>query len=718
MKRFVCASFLALSTLGGGARAVPNVTQVIDGVPQVIAPQQLIVSCNPAVLPALCAAALATVGAVVTITGQAAFSLAVLPDGASLQSVLDILRATTAIASADPNRILIGSTTYPQTWHFPAMDAPGDADLLPWGASPIVAVLDTGIAYESDPFGIYVQAPLFSSARFAQGWDFVNGDSHPNDDNGHGTAMASIIAGQGRVPSIDIPYVGPAAGATLMPVKVLDADAQGTEFWLEEGIRYAVRGGAQVINLSLNFARNYVPGAGLRDAIATARAARVVIVGSSGNTAGGRVLYPAAFPDVTAVGALTLDPISGYAMTSYSNSGDALDLAAPGGTPDQDVNGDGLWDGALAQSFPAGSPSEIGWWLFAGTSPAAAHVSAAAAAVIANGASATAVRPLLMSTAANLGASGWDSASGSGRVRARAALDRLDDWYSAPRPVYADAVAALRADGRAAGAVMVTDANGNGLSSAEVHVRWRGAANAAQTATTDWNGIARFTSPAPTSSRKIFLIEVGRVIYRGNAQRPRAVARSDGGFNSIVVGLSLSLGGSPSSTDGLVIWGYGVSGDSGLGSGTTGSGLGSGTTGSGLGSGTTGSDSGGNGTPSYPLTTGIGACLKPLPLYTYGPLSFSASWNLFGGALLASGYSVRSIDSSWVLTPGAAAIDAAELGNICGLSVGTAESLNSGYFGSGTLYVAGSGSQPPAMGAGDNARFWSEVMNAEGSTAP
>src|SRR5207244_8399119 len=121
------------------------------------------------VLPSLCATALATVGAVVTTVGQAAYSLAVLPDGVSLQSVLDTLRATTAIASADPNRILIGSTAYPQTWHFPAMDAPGDATLLPWGASPIVAVLDTGIAYESDPFGIYVQAPLFSSARFELG---------------------------------------------------------------------------------------------------------------------------------------------------------------------------------------------------------------------------------------------------------------------------------------------------------------------------------------------------------------------------------------------------------------------------------------------------------------------------------------------------------------------------------------------------------------------
>src|SRR4051812_31731667 len=194
------ATFVAAIVTASSARAALNVTEVIDGVPQVVAPQQLIVSCNPAVLPAVCTTVLGTVGAVVTAV-QGVFSLVTLPDGVSLQSVLDLLRATTAIASAEPNRILIGSTAYPQTWHFPAMGAPGDADLLPWYASPIVAVLDTGVAYESFPLGVYAQAPALAGARFVQGWDFVNGDSHPNDDHGHGTAMATIIAGAATVPT-------------------------------------------------------------------------------------------------------------------------------------------------------------------------------------------------------------------------------------------------------------------------------------------------------------------------------------------------------------------------------------------------------------------------------------------------------------------------------------------------------------------------------------
>jgi len=60
---------LVLVTLTRGATAVPHVTQVIDGLPQVIAPQQMIVSCDPAVLPDLCAAALNTVGAIVAVVG-------------------------------------------------------------------------------------------------------------------------------------------------------------------------------------------------------------------------------------------------------------------------------------------------------------------------------------------------------------------------------------------------------------------------------------------------------------------------------------------------------------------------------------------------------------------------------------------------------------------------------------------------------------------------
>ncbi len=512
MNRFAARSrglvgvLFALVLAAFPASAVSRVTQVIDGLPQVVAPQQIIVSCQPGALLS-CSNALRLVGATVVATGQAAFDLVQLPLGVSLQAALDTLRAATGIASAGPNRILIGSATYPQTWHFPASGAPGDSSLLSASAAaPIVAVLDSGVAYEDyqDLSGTYARASVFGSTRFAPGWDFVNGDAHPNDDNGHGTAMASIIAGQGRFSSAAIPYVGPAAGAVILPVKVLDSSNQGTEFWLAEGIRYAVAAGAQVINLSLDFARNYAPGATMTDAIAQARASNVVIVAASGNTGGRTVLHPAAFPDVVSVGAISLDAENGYAVTYYSTGGEGLDLVAPGGDPRQDVNKDGLFDGTLGQAFPPRSPTHITWWLFAGTSPAAAHVSAAAAALIGAGVRPEGVRPLLQATAAEMNQIGWDRTSGSGRVQASDALAQASTFV-APAPLYADAVAALRSDGRASGAVMIADATGAPVANADVYARWRGAFPGSQKATTDASGIARFVSPWPNSSRKIFL---------------------------------------------------------------------------------------------------------------------------------------------------------------------------------------------------------------------
>jgi len=271
--------------------------------------------------------------------------------------------------------------------------------------------------------------------------------------------------------------------------------------------------------------------------------------------------------------------------------------------------------------------------------------------------------------------------------------------------------------------VIIADAGGNGLANVEVRARWRGAAPASQNAITDASGIARFVSPRPGSQRKLFVLEVPRVIYQGVPQRPRPFARSNGGFGTLV------LNASPWDTSGLGLWGYGASSQGGgLGSGTTGSGLGSGTTGSGDGTGNNsceGSGDTGNGDnqdnsgATYPLTTGINACLLAFPLFSYDGGSRTAASSFFSGAALASGYSVRTVDSSWVLAPGAAAIDQGELWYICGgLAVFNSQSLTPSYFASGTPFFAGSASPPSGMGAGDSARFWAEVMNAEGATAP
>ena len=254
----------------------------------------------------------------------------------------------------------------------------------------IVAVLDTGAAYEDyvDDSGTYARAPDLAATPIAPGWDFVSDDAHPNDDHGHGTHISNIIAASATT-------VAMAPGATIMPVKVLDASNQGTELALAEGIRYAVDHGAHVINMSLSFPPGYFPSRYLQDAIDYADGQGVVMVAAAGNQAADGVDYPAAFRDVIAVGASRLSPYYRsprffpwllanlfLVRAEYSNRGDELDVAAPAGAFDADANGDGVPEAVVAQSFAPGQPTEFEYLVWAGTSQAAAQVSGLAAAML------------------------------------------------------------------------------------------------------------------------------------------------------------------------------------------------------------------------------------------------------------------------------------------------------------------------------------------------
>ena len=118
----------------------------------------------------------------------------------------------------------------------------------PGGKGVVVAVLDTGVAYANR--GRFRRSPDFSKSRFVRGWDFVEDDPYPNDDNGHGTHVASTIAeGTGNT----IGLTGLAYGVKIMPVKVLDSHGEGDSQQIADGIRFAAKHGAQVINLSFEF---------------------------------------------------------------------------------------------------------------------------------------------------------------------------------------------------------------------------------------------------------------------------------------------------------------------------------------------------------------------------------------------------------------------------------------------------------------------------------
>lgn len=320
---------------------------------------------------------------------------------------------------------------YPYQWHFDNGIEGGVNAEEAWdvssGSGAVVAVIDTGVAYEDYGFGFwnrYYQAPDLAGTNFVAGYDFVNNDSHPNDDEGHGTHVAGTIAG---ATNNGDGVAGLAYSASIMPIKVLDSNGSGSYYDVAEGIRFAADHGADVINLSLGgpSGASY-----LEDALQYAHERGVTIVAAAGNDGNGTVSYPAAYDDyVIAVGATRFDETKAY----YSNYGPSLDLMAPGGDVTVDQNDDGYGDGVLQQTF-GNSRNDFGYYFYQGTSMAAPHAAAAAAIVMAGGVTDPAeVQAILEASADDLGAPGRDNSYGHGLLNLAAALN-VEPVVTPPEP--------------------------------------------------------------------------------------------------------------------------------------------------------------------------------------------------------------------------------------------------------------------------------------------
>ena len=341
---------------------------------------------------------------------------------------------------------------YPQQWNFHPSDGIttfGGVDMeAAWeipGPAPsygapavIVAIVDTGVAYEdyTDGTGSYFIGPDLFYTNFAAGYDFVNSDDHPNDDNGHGTHVAGIISQNTDVPAgPPLAGWGTAGGApsvSIMPMKALDATGVGTALTVADSIIWAVDNGATVINLS---AGSSMPSLTVEAAVIHAHDTMgATLIAASGNNAtsppailADEVVYPAAYDEVIAVGATDAMEQKTY----YSHFGPELDLVAPGGDNGADLQpegypGHGLPDGILQETInqPPADLSNFGFWFYQGTSMAAAHVSAVAALIQSMGVitDPEEIRSILHYTARDLLTPGWDAETGWGLLNAGAAL--------------------------------------------------------------------------------------------------------------------------------------------------------------------------------------------------------------------------------------------------------------------------------------------------------
>jgi serine protease len=369
------------------------------------------------------------------------FHLVTVGEGDDVAAVARALAATPGVVYAEPvarRRAFYrpNDPLYKYQWNLAQLDFERTWDINTGATSAvIVAVVDGGVAFTTVDAG-YQQAPDLAGTTFVSPRDFIWDDDQPLDFDGHGTHVTGTIA---QSTNNNLGVAGIAFNASIMPVKALHSELDlllgapnlGTSALVAQAIRYAAENGAKVINLSLG---GEVVSTAERDALqfAVDRGAVVVVAAGNSGEMGSPAEYPAAYAkDIEGVVAVAATDFS-RTRAPYSNSNDYVELAAPGGDLDEDLNGDGFADGIVQQTIDfeafliTGRFDQFGYVFFHGTSMAAPHVAGLSALLIDQGVTdPKAVEAALKKFATDLGPPGRDNEYGYGLINPRATLRGL-----------------------------------------------------------------------------------------------------------------------------------------------------------------------------------------------------------------------------------------------------------------------------------------------------
>ena len=224
-------------------------------------------------------------------------------------SMRDDLQASPSVRLVEPDPA-VKTTEQKLNWGYQklAIDQAAKSGLTGKGVK--IGILDTGVRANHPDL------------RLAGGISFVNGITSYNDDNGHGTHVAGIIAAQNN----GIGTVGVAPDAGIYAVKVLDKNGEGNQSDVAKGVEWAMQQKLDIVNLSITSSSGTHL---LEQTLQKAYDQGMLIVAASGNFPGivsDEVLYPARYPSVIAVGSVDQN----LKRSDFSYYGNDLEFVAPG----------------------------------------------------------------------------------------------------------------------------------------------------------------------------------------------------------------------------------------------------------------------------------------------------------------------------------------------------------------------------------------------------